>query len=145
MKCKILNNDLILYAEDSLPSERRDTLESHLKECSECREFLVFLRESMVIIEQDKVVDHNPFLYTRIMAKLEPKERYSHVKKLIPALTFSLILLAGIFVGIDLGKYFFGNNPPYSADLHEEIRYLDDIKQEPIETFFITSNNENNE
>ena len=47
MKCKIQGNDLIMYAEGSLPEERKKSLESHLAECNECKAELAFLRQSL--------------------------------------------------------------------------------------------------
>ena len=142
MKCNILNSDLILYAEGSLPAEKRVILESHVAECAECREFLAFLVKSMNIVDKDKETAQNPFLYTRIMAKLEADEKtaWFQLKRVIPALAFSTILLAGILGGINIGKLYSGTIPGYSNDLQEEISYLDDITQESIETFFLTSN-----
>ena len=99
-----------------------------------------------MVIEKDKEISHNPFLYTRIMAKLESrKEPAGFLKKLIPALTVSLILMLAITGGVFMGRLYSGSNPGYSDDLQEEISYLNDIEQEPIETFFLIPNDENNE
>ena len=146
MKCNCLNSDLILYAEGSLPPERSDDLESHIAECSECHEFLSFLMKSMTLVESDKETAQNPFLYTRIIAKLEADEKQSwfQLKRVIPALAFSTILIAGVMAGINIGKLYSANSA-YSNDLQEEISYIDDIKQESIETFFLTSNDEEDE
>jgi len=147
MKCNILNSDLILYAERSLPAERRDLLESHVSECEECRAFLAFLVKSMTLIDKDKETDQNPFLYTRIMAKMEADEKqtWSQHKSFIPALVFSAIFLAGILGGIKIGKLYSGTIPGYYNDLQEEVSYFNDISQESIETFFIITNEDVNE
>ncbi|HUX59166.1 MAG TPA: zf-HC2 domain-containing protein [Bacteroidales bacterium] len=147
MKCNCLNSDLILYAEGSLPPERSDDLEFHIAECSECMEFLQFLKKLMTVVEKDKEIGQNAFLYTRIMAKMGADEKQTRfeLKRLIPAFAFSTILMAGIFGGINLGKLYSGSISGYSNDLQEEISYIDDIKQESIEAFFLTSNDEEDE
>ena len=147
MKCKIPHSDLILYAENSLQTERREYLESHLAECSECRDFLAFLEESLMVVEEEKVISNNPFLYTRIMARLVSNEEPSlnYINKYIPSFAFSLFLIASILGGINLGRLYSGNTTDYSADLQEEISYVDDLRQESIETFLFTLNDDENE
>ena len=142
MKCKILNNDLISYAEGSLSAERKDHIDSHLTHCSDCNEFVSFLRQSLLAIEKDKEVAVNTFMYTRVVTRLDADERHSYInaKKIIPAFAFSFLLLLGIIGGINLGKLYSDSIPGYSIELQEEISYIDDIKQEPIEVFFSTSN-----
>jgi len=147
MKCKNLNSDLILYAENTLPAGRKARLDSHLEECSDCREFLSFIRDSLITIEKEREIRPNQFLFTRVMAGLESGKQHtkSHSKKLIPAFAFSAILVAAVIGGINLGKLYSLRSSAYSDDLKEEIGYLDDIKQEPIEIFFLTSNSESDE
>lgn len=147
MKCKIQNSDLILYAEESLSAKRRDHLESHLADCSECQEFLSTLKEALTVIETDKEINENSFFYTRVIAKLDANEKHTpaNAKRFIPAFAFSCILLAGILVGINMGKLYSNNTSVISNDLQEEIGYMDDITQEPIEGFFLNSNEEENE
>jgi predicted anti-sigma-YlaC factor YlaD len=146
MKCRTLNNDLFLYAEGRLPQDKREYLESHLKECSGCREYLAFLRKSMIIIEKDREVEHNPFLYSRVVSKLESPDNYQwiYIKRLIPSMAFIVLLVVGVLGGINIGRLYSGTDI-YSNELKEEIMYLDDIKQESIETFFLTSNDEEDE
>jgi anti-sigma factor RsiW len=147
MNCNIPDNDLYLFADGSLSDERRLKVESHLTECKECREYLSFIEKSIMVIEKDKEISQNPFLFTRIMAKLEAsnKSHWSHAKKTVPSFVFSLFLAGVIIGGINLGRLYSTNTSYYNNDLQEEISYLDDIKQESIETFFITKNDEEND
>ena len=144
MKCNKISNDLISYADGSLSAERRDHIDSHIEDCSECKEFLFSLEEALKVIEKDKEVNENSFLYTRLLAKLDTKEKDSRfiAKRFIPAFAFSAILLIGILGGINLGKLYSESTSGYSNELQEEISYIHDIRQEPIENFFLTSNDE---
>jgi hypothetical protein len=147
MICKVKIKDLIQYAENSIQVERRDQIDSHLSECSECRDFLAFLRKSLMVVEQDKLIRNNPFLYTRIMANLESDDEktWYYIRKFIPPIVFSILLVAGILGGISLGRLYSGNAADYAGDLKEEISYVDDIRQESIETFLLIVNYEENE
>jgi len=147
MKCKNINNDLISYAEESLSADRRDYIDSHKADCSECKEFIFSLEEALEVIESDKEVIENPFLYTRLLTKLDTNEKDSrtNAKRFIPAFLFAATLFLGILGGISLGKFYSDNTSGYSSDLQEEISYIDDFMQEPIENFFLTSNEEEND
>lgn len=145
MKCKIPDRNFILYAEGSLTAEAKDQIESHLAECSECTQFLSFLEESMNVIQKDKEINPNPFLITRILSGIEnEKAEPEYSKKLVPAFVFSFILVAGILGGVFMGSLYSGNSN-YSNDLQEEVSYFNDIRQESIETFFLTTDDIENE
>jgi len=147
MNCNIPDSDLYLFADGSLPDERRLKVESHLTECRQCREYLSFIEKSIMIIEKDKEISQNPFLFTRIMAKLQSdnKSHWYNAKKAVPSFVFSLFLAGVIIGGINLGSLFSTDPVYFNNDLQEEITYLDDIKQESIEAFFITTNDEEND
>ncbi len=147
MKCNILNSDLILYAEGTLPPERRAHVESHIANCSECSEFHAFLVGSFTVVEKDKEVVTNPFFYTRVMARLDTDKNRGgfRLKRVMPAFVLSTLLIAGILAGINIGKLYSVDNLLYTSDLQEEISYLDDIQQESIESFFLTLNEDENE
>jgi Putative zinc-finger len=143
MKCRIPDRDLFLYAENSLSAEAKDQIEAHLAECSECTQFLSFLKESMKVVKKDKEINPNPFLFTRILSRIEnEKEEPGYSKKMVPAFVFSFLLVAGILGGVFMGSLYSGNSN-YSNDLQEEVSYFNDIRQESIETFFLTIDDEN--
>ena len=147
MRCNNTNSNLIFYAENSLTARRRAQIESHLEECPDCREYLSFIRESMLVIENEKEVKPSPFIYTRIMAGLESKRKIAQgrTKKLIPAFAFTVILIVSVIGGINLGKLYSSVTYDYSNELQEEVSYFDELEQEKIETFFLNLNDEENE
>ncbi len=101
----------------------------------------------MLVIEKEKEVKPNPFIYTRVMAGLESKRRIApaRTKKLIPAFAFTLILIASVIGGINLGKLYSSVAYDHSNELQEEVSYFDELEQEKIETFFLNLNCEENE
>ncbi len=146
MNCKIIHDDLFLYAERSLPSDRMKTVESHLEECEDCRRFIEYLKESLMVIEREKESDYNPFLGTRILAELESvRERSLFKRKWVTAFAFVTLLIVAIIGGINLGKLYSLTIIPHNNELQEEMSYIDDLEQEPIEIFFMTDNNGSNE
>ncbi len=70
MKCAEIHNDLIFFLDDELTPERKALVSHHLKDCSECAAFLKELEASLLVIHQEKNAEINPFLVTRIEAKL---------------------------------------------------------------------------
>jgi predicted anti-sigma-YlaC factor YlaD len=147
MNCKILHNGLFLYAEGSLPSDRMKTVESHLEECEGCRRFIEYLQESLMVIEREKESDHNPFLSTRILAELESVREIRPLfrRKWITAFAFVTLLIVAVIGGLNLGKLYSLTIIPHTNELQEEMSYIDDLEQEPIEMFFMTDNNGSNE
>jgi anti-sigma factor RsiW len=147
MNCKAEDNDLFLYAEGSLPEERKAFIDAHLTDCPQCAALLLFLRKSQEVIEADREVEENPFLYTRILAKLQVDEnrKAAGLKRLIPAFVFCTVVLAAIIGGIKLGSLYSVNFSGYANELKEEKGYINDFSQESIEIFFLTNNDEGNE
>ncbi len=147
MDCNKINKDMLFYAEGNLPDERREEIEAHLSECPECRGFLKVVVDSLGFIEREKQIGSNPFLYTRILSLLQNRKRESSItaRKLVPNIIAATLLFIGIIGGIRLGKLYSGYLPDGKAVLNEEIHYLYEIKQETIESFFLTINDRENE
>jgi hypothetical protein len=55
-------------------------------------------------------------------------------------LTFSLFILAGVAGGIGLGKMISSPGLTYQVARNEFAVMIDDLRQEPIETFFMGMN-----
>jgi predicted anti-sigma-YlaC factor YlaD len=147
MNCKILRTDLFLYAEGSLPSDRMKTVESHLEECEACRIFSEYLQESLIVIAREKESEHNPFLSTRILTELESVREIRPLfkRKWVTAFAFVTLLILAVIGGINLGKLYSATIISHENELQEEMSYIDDLEQEPIEMFFMTDNNGSNE
>ena len=147
MKCTISHKNLFNYAENTLSPDLKDQIDSHLLTCSECRDYLTFLKDAISVIQKDKEISPNPFLFTRIITELEgnDKRELTYAKRYIPEFVFSFVLVAGILGGIFMGSLYSGTSPAYTNDLQEEVSYINDIRQESIETFFLITDNDENE
>lgn len=138
MKTKCIHKDLIFYIDNELSAEKRIAVEKHLEECSDCRSFLVFLKEEMQIIETEKNQEVSPFFYTRLSARLEEKQVYqtqSPLVRLAQPAFFSLILLAGIYGGLKLGSN--ASSLLVNQQTSSGVQMLNDFAAEPIESFLL--------
>lgn len=131
MKCRQTYN-FIEYIDGSMPKETQSELENHLQSCAQCAEYLSIMKSSLSVIEQQKNIEINPFLYTRIRAK-QAQQEVQHdfrVKRILqPAFVFTIVVFA-VMAG-----YFIGNN--YTQDISTSSsaeNYSNIVVQEPIET-----------
>jgi predicted anti-sigma-YlaC factor YlaD len=141
MDCKIYQTDLIGFIKGNLTGEEMSRLQEHLGKCPECRSFAGYLEETLGVIRIEKEIEPDPFLATRIEGILQRRQlqpvRRSFSLNLIPALGFSLFILAGVFGGFGIGKLI---TPGHSSEaiVTSELRMvMDDLMQEPIETFLL--------
>ncbi len=144
MKCKTLHKKLIFFIEGDLSTKEMKQFELHLSECPDCLAFALEMKNTLGIIEIEKSIEINPYIYTRIKAKLENQEmeRVSVVNRpvlvrILQSLAFSVILLLGIYGGIKLGQPHqteLGNN---TISEQQMIPYLNEMATEPIEAFLM--------
>lgn len=140
MKHDSIRKSLIFYLDNELSENEKAAVERHLEECADCRNFLVFLRKGMQVIEDEKKSEELPFFYTRLSAKLEEiaepgvQRQWS---RLAHPILFSLILALGIYGGLQLGS----NASSFSVKQPavSNIQMLDDFETEPIESFLLSN------
>lgn len=138
MKTKCIHNDLIFYLDNELSVEKRFAVEKHLEECADCRSFLAFLKDGMLIIEKEKNPEVSPFFYTRLSARLEENlkcQTQSPWVRLAQPAFFSLILLAGIYGGTKLGGK--ASTKKVNPQTPSTVQMLNDFAAEPIESFLL--------
>jgi len=143
MNCEKYHTELIEYLEGTLGDKKEQEVAAHLRECESCREFADFMKSALGIIMEEKRVEPDPFLYARIKSKIEPVvkqgvySRLRHSFHWVPAVAASLVLAAGIFGGLGLGKAITGAGTE-TDPVFTELQYLmNDMDQEPIEQFLL--------
>ncbi|QIA06783.1 anti-sigma factor family protein [Draconibacterium halophilum] len=142
MKCNKVHNKLIFFLEKELPVSEMEQVQKHLDECSECALFAAEMKNTLSILDSDKVRDENPFFFTRVKARLEnqAEEQLSArpvLTKVLQPVAFSIILLLGIYGGFKLGqapKTDFADN---SLSEQEMVPYWNELDAEPIESFLM--------
>lgn len=141
MNCKNCRTDLIGFIRGTLSKGMEVRIREHLNECTECRSFADYLRATLQVIQSEKEIAPDPFLATRIEGILSgpvaARQRLSFLPKLIPALTFSIFILAGIAGGIGLGSLLTPAPDNQNIAAREMTILVDDLQQEPIESFLM--------
>lgn len=144
MKCKTLHSRLIFFLEGDLPEHEMEEVKSHLEKCTGCAEFAAELKKMLLLLSTDKVNEVNPFLYTRIKARLD-NEKYPERKtvltpsifRIFQPVAFSLLLIAGIYTGFKISQPITSEIPASSQSTREMIPYLNEMEFESIETFLM--------
>lgn len=142
MKCKNVHNKLIFFLEMELPVSEMEQVQKHLDECSECARFAAEMKNTLQILDNDKVNDENPFFYTRVKERLskqaeeQPAVRPVLVRILQPV-AFSILLLLGVYGGFKLGQAPNANIAGSGFTEQEVIPYWNELEAEPIEAFLM--------
>jgi predicted anti-sigma-YlaC factor YlaD len=142
MDCITCNSELERYSEGKLPDIIRLQIEEHLSGCSECKENLNLIKIADNVIDEERRIESNPFISTRVIAAIEGIEnrRNNSVintifeKSLKPAL-ISVSLVCALLLGIIAGSL----NKPFddSEQIPDEITYLNDSYIESLDYFII--------
>ncbi len=90
-------------------------------------------------INEEKQIQQDPYMFTRIMARLETQKQVVLKNRLQLAFqkaVFVTLIVAGIYSGFLLGKNFPDRNA-LSADYQKEIYFLDEIQHENMVSVFL--------
>ncbi len=146
MNCSKRRTNILLYAEGLLDKRESLALETHMRECNDCRKFMLYVKESLMSVESEKNTGSNPFMATRVLNEMEKRRQpVRYIKRWVPAFMFLLLFFMAIIGGINLGKIYSDIIRYNNNELQEEMSYIDDIEQEQIENFFMTLNKTGNE
>jgi anti-sigma factor RsiW len=136
MNCLHIRNDLMDYLEGGLNPARQREVSLHLETCSDCRGFSYGVKGMLDFIEQEKVVEYDPFMFTRIQAVLNKpaaqRQPLFLAGMLRPAL-LAIVLLLMVYTGIRIGRVF-SYRSFINQDYKTELYYLSDIHETNYET-----------
>jgi len=141
MNCKNCRNDLYGLIRGTLSKPEEIRVREHLDGCVQCRSFADYLQNTLDIITIEKNIVPDPFLSTRIEGLLASPSsnrlRAGVEVRLLSGLIFSILILIGIASGIGLGTLLSSNakTAPTSNDGIDLM--MNDLQQEPIETFLM--------
>lgn len=144
MNCNTLHTRIIFFTEGSLPQNEMEEIRSHLEKCPDCAAFAEEMKKTLIILQNDKLQEVNPFFYTRVKARLENQaaekvavQQSPVFVRILQSAFFSLLLVAGIYTGIKIGQpeKIHTNSSVYIED--EMIPYLNEMETETIENFLM--------
>jgi len=143
MECKKCHSQLSDYLEGKLEKQEMQEIAAHLNVCSDCSSFAIFLKSTLDIIEEEKQIQPDAFMYSRIMAGLDSLSTEGNVKKnfltlrWIPAVAAGLVLLIGVFGGLGLGRALAPAYHPDESEISGFAYLINDLENEPIENFLL--------
>ena len=139
MECSKVHNDLIFYLEGSLDEKSNADIKHHLGTCKRCSDFADMLRESLDVIEYEKKVGEDNDFADRIIDELSGKRKKSKTYPLsiLRYAAAAAIIIFGVFTGINIARLASGYDQNGLTEMSEETYYLNDMYQEPIESFFL--------
>jgi anti-sigma factor RsiW len=140
MNCKYYQKEFEKYLEGNLPESTRLQVAEHLEECPACHEEFRLLELAENLINEEKRLESNPFISTRVMARIEEIERRPKesvfdnlfgraIKPVLITATLTAALLLGIFAGS------LNSRLDQSVQIPEEISYMDDVLIESLDLF----------
>jgi predicted anti-sigma-YlaC factor YlaD len=136
MNCQHIRNNLTDYLEGGLNPARQQEVSRHLETCSDCRDFSYGLKGLFDFIEQEKVVEYDPFMFTRIQAAMDKpaaqRQPLFMARMMRPALLV-IVLLLMVYTGIRIGRAF-SYKSYVNQDYKTELYYLSDIHETNYET-----------
>jgi len=140
MNCNSCNNQLEHYLTGKLDEDIRLQIEEHLAICKDCIESLNLLKIVESVISEEKNMESNPFLSTRVMSvieQIEQTDKDSGISaifgKLLKRALITFTLAASLILGIASGSLI--RPVDYSEQIPEEIAYLNDSYIESLEFF----------
>lgn len=140
MNCQLCQKESDAYLSGKLPDAARIQVEDHLGVCTDCAESFRLFRIASNVINEEKGIESNPFLVTRIMAGIEETDLRNENSRSTPVYQFLLrsalisgSVAAAIFAGVLVGNIY----QPTSSDnmLPVEMAYLNDAALESVELF----------
>jgi len=139
MNCQLCKNHLDAYIGGRLPEDVQSALRTHLEGCEECNSYYISMIVTGKMVEKELTAEPNPFLATRIMAKVESLQeaasavRPSFARRVLQPALVTLMLAAAVFAGITAGKAFYSSVQP--GGVPEELVYLNDASLESLTLF----------
>jgi anti-sigma factor RsiW len=104
MKCSKVRKNLSRYLDNELSETGRLAIELHLKTCADCRNQFAQLESDQKLLKSLPVPEIPPYLNVRTLALIRAPKPAPALPRLVWQTAVSLLLLAGIGLGILLGS-----------------------------------------
>lgn len=143
MKCKEVHKLIAPFLNGSMDVKKSELFHSHLLECRSCDQLVRELSATLSILDEQKKLSPDPFIYTRILQEIENRQSTSvvfSIRRILQPIIVAAILIIGIYIGIGLGNSYVSEGKQIaSADnrtLVDEFLF-NEMDYEPIEIFLI--------
>lgn len=135
MNCNECQTKITNYPEEKSSPETLRSIKLHLESCADCRAFYAASGWVDAFVANEKRVNVNPFMATRVMAQIEKQKAVKAHSVFIRSLKPQSLLVAAsivlaLFLGVSAGSFY---QPATLADqVPEELLYLNDAKMESL-------------
>lgn len=145
MDCSEVHKNLIFYLEGSLDEGLSLSVEEHLGLCSDCDAFADMMRKSLGTIEEEKNITEDKGFADSVLTALNSGKNTVNIPVLniLRYTAAAAVIVFGIFTGINIAKVAFESGEYVTGELSDEAYYLNDVYQEPIESFFLLKYEDN--
>ncbi|MGM0529506.1 MAG: anti-sigma factor family protein [Bacteroidota bacterium] len=147
MNCSEVHRNLIFYLEGSLDEGVSKSVEEHLGLCGDCAAFADMMRKSLDVIEREKKItetEDKDFTDRVLKTFNSGKDTVNiPVYNILRYAAAAAVIVFGIFTGINIAKVASVPGEYGTGELSDEAYYLNDMYQEPIESFFLLKHEEN--
>jgi len=140
MNCQLCQKEMENYQKGILPEGTRIQVEIHLNTCKICDEVYKLGLIANKVIDKEKEIESNPFLATRVMARIEEMElekenvqRLPGFQRMLKPALIGISLAAAIFIGVLIGNIYSSNQA--QRTLPVEMAYIDDTVLESVDLF----------
>lgn len=136
MNCKSCQKELDAYREGSLAPGMQSMIRAHLEECRECAGIYKLELLAGRVIDQEKAMESNPFLATRIIAQIDNLEKAGIKSSPVFSgiLKYALLMIsvaAALFLGVLIGNI---HTPSAGTDeIPVELALMDDAGIESLD------------
>ncbi|MBN2482099.1 MAG: zf-HC2 domain-containing protein [Bacteroidales bacterium] len=137
MNCKTCKENLDAYLNGSLPEDMIQVMKAHLNGCADCRTYYSTFLLAEKVMHEERQLEPNPFLATRVMAKIEALEEVPAVaqkgnvfSRVWQPFLVTVSVTAAIFIGVMAGSLY--NTGQAYGQIPEELVYLDDAAMESL-------------
>jgi hypothetical protein len=108
MNCQDVKNSMLDFAEGKVSADLGNSIQSHLNSCTECESFFKLALKFEQIIEKEKALQVNPYLYTRVQERINSLDRRHTINLKSSILRtyyyYAAVIVVALFIGVFSGK-----------------------------------------
>jgi len=142
--CKNIESKLIFYFYKELNNLEMENIKNHLASCSGCSKLYTDLSKSLLVIDNEKEIELNPFIETRINQKIKELEnsqtqgRVVSFRKIIqPAMSVAAVSV-GILLGVFFGSFYSTSDSSSNTASYESVEYyMNDLEHETFLSYVL--------
>ncbi len=138
MNCELCKKELDISLEGKLPEGISNQVEEHLKSCQECAVSYRSMIVANKVMDEEKAIEPNPFLVTRVMAEIEELEQKHEIRQRVPVyqkvlkpFLISVSIAAAVFAGVMTGNIY--KPVEHSNEIPVELSYMNDAALESVD------------